>query len=189
MTATLKIYQIDAFTDRYFQAIPRPAARRVAEPEIRYLQPITRSMKTYFEELFEYNHHFNQKLAEILRDDHVSDRAIKLFSHILNANHIWNHRIEDKKPVYGVWQIQPAADLAEIDRVNYAASLAILDTTDLTKEVRYANTRGESYVNSARDILFHIINHSTYHRAQIATEFKQNGLDPLVTDYVFYKRS
>jgi len=146
-------------------------------------------MINYFKELFEYNHHFNQKLAEALNSNSVSDKTIKLFSHILNSNHVWNHRLEGKKPVYGVWEIRQTDHFADIDRENYETSIGILNTLDLTKEIRYTNTQGESYVNSARDILFHIINHSTYHRAQIATEFRQHGLAPLVTDYVFYKRS
>lgn len=29
---------------------------------------------------------------------------------------------------------------------------------------------------------------ATYHRGQIATDFKNTGLQPLVTDYIFYKR-
>lgn len=145
-------------------------------------------MINYFKELFEYNHHFNQQLAEALKNHSVSDKTIKLFSHILNSNHVWNHRLEGKKPVYGVWEIQQTDRFADIDRDNYETSLHILNTLDLTKEIRYTNTQGEGYSNKVRDVLFHIINHSTYHRAQIATEFKQHGFDPMVTDYVVYKR-
>ena len=72
--------------------------------------------------------------------------------------------------------------------MNYEHSLHILDKFDLTATMSYTNSKGQTFSNSIRDILFHVINHSTYHRAQIATEFKQNGLEPLVTDYIFYKR-
>jgi uncharacterized damage-inducible protein DinB len=44
------------------------------------------------------------------------------------------------------------------------------------------------FTNTIKDILFHIINHSTNHRGQIAVDFRNNGLEPLVLDYVFYKR-
>ena len=50
------------------------------------------------------------------------------------------------------------------------------------------NSKGETFSNKIKDILFHIINHSTYHRAQIATDLKQNGIEPINTDYIFYKR-
>lgn len=75
-----------------------------------------------------------------------------------------------------------------IDRINYEHSLLILGDSDLDKTIHYTNTREQVFNNSIRDILFHIINHSTYHRGQIATEFRQNGLDPLVTDFIVYKR-
>jgi uncharacterized damage-inducible protein DinB len=45
-----------------------------------------------------------------------------------------------------------------------------------------------AFSNDIKSIIFHVINHSTYHRGQIASEFKQNGLDPMVTDYILYKR-
>ena len=54
--------------------------------------------------------------------------------------------------------------------------------------VHYTNTNGQAFDNSVRDILFNVINHSTYHRGQIAREFREYGPEPLVTDYIFYKR-
>jgi uncharacterized damage-inducible protein DinB len=65
--------------------------------------------------------------------------------------------------------------------------LLILDEFELDRKIRYANSKGQPFNNSVRDMLFQVINHSTYHRAQIATEFKNNGLDPLLTDYIYYK--
>lgn len=58
----------------------------------------------------------------------------------------------------------------------------------LKKKISYKNSRGERFENSVRDILFHVINHSTYHRGQIATDCKLHGMTPLATDYIFYKR-
>jgi uncharacterized damage-inducible protein DinB len=37
-------------------------------------------------------------------------------------------------------------------------------------------------------MLFHIVNHSTNHRGQIAVDFKSNGITPLGLDYIHYKR-
>lgn len=144
----------------------------------------------FFKELVEYNHHFNQKLADIFvgSPDMISEKAVKLFSHLLNAHHIWNHRIEGKRPIFGVWKPHSISELKDIDQSNYAQTLHILDTVDLDKTIDYSNTSGKAFSNRAKDIVFHIINHSTYHRGQIATEFRQNGLEPLITDYVFYKR-
>ena len=59
---------------------------------------------------------------------------------------------------------------------------------DFEKRIDYENSEGRLFNNTVQDILFHIINHSTHHRGQISTDFRQNGLEPLQLDYVFYKR-
>ncbi len=76
----------------------------------------------------------------------------------------------------------------DIDKSNYRDSLRIIDQFDLNGVINFKNTKGLVFNDNIRDILFHVINHSNYHRAQIATEFRQNGLDPIVTDYILHKR-
>ena len=147
-------------------------------------------MTELFKELFAYNHHFNQKLADIFIDNpnKTSEKSVKIFNHILNAHHIWNHRIQGKQPAFSVWELHSTDKLKYIDKTNYKQTLSILDTADLYETINYTITNGQPFSNRVRDILFHTINHSTYHRGQIATEFRQYGLEPLITDYVFYKR-
>ena len=148
-------------------------------------------MKQFFKELFEYSHHFNQKLWDVFNDNpnRVSEKALKLYNHILNAHQVWNNRIEPKQTSFGVWEIHPFSELKGIDKVNYEQTLLILEKFDLNDNISYTNTKGQAFNNSIRDVLFHAINHSTYHRGQIATELRQNELEPLNTDYIFYKRS
>ena len=147
-------------------------------------------MKAFFKELFEYNHHSNQNLWTVFNEhpDKTSEKSITLFSHILNAHHIWNSRINQIQSRYGVWDLQSIKNCSNIDEANYEDSLLILDTFDLNEIINYKTSNGLAFSNSIRDTLFHVINHSTYHRGQIATEFKLHGIDPLVTDYIFYKR-
>lgn len=147
-------------------------------------------MKSFYRELFEYSYHFNQKLADVFTEnaDKTSEKSVKLFNHILNAHQIWNNRINPKQTTFGVWELHAVQDLKSIDKTNYEQTLQILDKFDLTETINYTNSKGQTFSNNIHDILFHLINHSTYHRGQIATEFRQNGLDPLVTDYIFYKR-
>lgn len=77
---------------------------------------------------------------------------------------------------------------AGIDEANQSRTLAILVNVSLDGSIHYANSTGRQFTNTVGDILFHIINHSTYHRGQLATEFRRSRLDPLVTDYIFHKR-
>jgi uncharacterized damage-inducible protein DinB len=147
-------------------------------------------MKLFFRELLEYGHHFNQELGTVFIDnpDKTSEKAIKLYNHILNSHHIWNSRIENRPAGIDVWELHPMGNLKQMDQMNYEQSLLILDKFDLNDVITYTNTKGLSFTNQVRDILFHITNHSTYHRAQIGTEFKLHNLTPLTTDYISYKR-
>ena len=144
----------------------------------------------FFKELFEYSHHFNQQLAAVFEEQAqmTSENSVKLFNHILNAHQVWNRRIVQDQNSFGVWEMHNIQDLKDIDQANYAGSIHILDQFDLNRLMKYSNSKGQVFTNSVRDILFHIINHSTYHRGQIAAEFRQNGIVPLLTDYIFYKR-
>jgi len=147
-------------------------------------------MKSFFKELFQYSHYSNQRLYDLFNEHQgkTSEKSVSLFNHILNAHQIWNNRIEDKHTTFGSWEVHPLQELKDMDESNYEQSLQILDKLDLDAMIHYNNTKGEAFVNSVRDILFHVINHSTYHRGQIAADFRQHGLEPLVTDYIFYKR-
>lgn len=145
-------------------------------------------MNEFFADLLRYTHQSNQQMIAVLEQypELISEKAHKLLSHTLNAQHIWNHRIAGQTPAATVWQLQPIAELRQMDAANFEGSIALLSRLD--EEIRYANTQGQSFGNTVRDILFHVINHATYHRAQIATELKQAGLEVPSTDFIVYKR-
>lgn len=147
-------------------------------------------MKAFFKSLLAYNHHTHQRLIEAFQNhqDKVSEKSWKLIHHILNAHQIWNQRIQAIKPTVGVWEMRPNESLLSIDLDNFNQSLTIIEKIDLATVINYSNSKGQVFQNCLQDICFHIINHATYLRGQIALEFKQAGIEPLVTDYIFYKR-
>ena len=146
-------------------------------------------MKPFFLELFEYSHYMNQQLAErFIANQNLPEKALNLFHHILNAHHIWNSRINGVPSKYKVFESHPASELKYIDRSNFELSCLIVDEAEFEKVIAYTSSQGANYSNTVRDILFHVINHSTYHRAQIASMFRQAGAEPLTSDYIFYKR-
>jgi len=148
-------------------------------------------MKEFFKELLTYGHQANQYLwdAMMKNGEKVPEKSVKYYNHILNAHQIWNNRIDPKSTLFGPWESRQILGEREIDQRNYAHTLTILDRHELDRIIGYINdSTGKSFSNSLRDILFHLINHSTYHRGQIASDFRQNGLEPLNTDYIVYKR-
>lgn len=147
-------------------------------------------MNHYFFGIFEYQHHYNQKLAEQLAtiEGNIDPGIRALFSHILNAHQIWNARINGT-PTLGVKEVHTYEKCRDLDLVNYKTTREILAESDLEAPVIYQNSKGKEFKNSIRDILFHVSNHTTHHRGQIVLEIRNAGFEPVVTDYIFYKRS
>ncbi|MBL7901203.1 MAG: damage-inducible protein DinB [Bacteroidia bacterium] len=147
-------------------------------------------LKPFFLELFEYNRAANEAFITLLNanEKQLNEKCVSLINHIINAHHIWNNRIEKKELAYGVWEIHKFTDLKLLNNGNHAMSKELLTDYSLENKVDYINTKGELFSNSVRDILFHVINHSNYHRAQIATTLKSLGIEPPKSDYIVYKR-
>ena len=147
-------------------------------------------MRSLFNQLFDYNFYCNRKIIEkCISIEKVPNRSVELFSHILNAHHIWNKRLLDEDWQYGVWQVHEVKDWEDLHYENQRTTFEIItNTDDFTKRVDYKTTEGRVFANELKDILFHIINHSTHHRGQIATEFRKNKIESEQLDYIFYKR-
>lgn len=147
-------------------------------------------MKAFFNELFEFNRYTNGELIKAILTNRevVSEKSIKWMNHILNAHHIWNSRINKTPIQFKTWDMHELGALAGLNEENNAGSFRIIRESEFTANIDYATFAGQAFTNTIQDILFHIINHSTYHRGQIAVDFRETGLEPLVTDYVFWKR-
>lgn len=146
-------------------------------------------MQSFFKDIFIYHHHFNQKLGEQLQAHAASvpERAHFLFSHFILAHQIWNSRILGQQPM-ALNQTLAVDQCLDLDRINLEASLNILDTVDLGQTIHYQNSKGQRFINTVLHILFHLSNHSSHHKGQLVAELRRSGIDPVVTDYIFYKR-
>jgi uncharacterized damage-inducible protein DinB len=146
-------------------------------------------MKEKLIDLFEYTFHFNSEMIRVIGEniEKVDEKTISLINHILNAQQIWNSRILGEK-TFEVWQINPFEMLEEINQHNFEKSIEIINNFDPDRKINYQNSRGVNFENTVFEMLFQAINHSTYHRGQINSLLKQNGIDPILTDYIFYKR-
>ncbi len=107
---------------------------------------------------------------------------------MLNAHHLWNHRIEGSVSSFKVWDIHPIHQLRKINENLFEQSFRILEEHDFERLVNYVNSQGESYTNLVKEILFHVVNHSTYHRGQVMFQLRESVQDAISTDYIFYKR-
>lgn len=147
-------------------------------------------MKDFYKDKFKYNFDINQKMIHYLIDNEekLNEKISILTSHILNAHHVWNTRLINKNIVYKVWDIHQYKEMLSIDLENYEDSINAIESLDLQNSIDYKTMLNEPFANTINDILFHIINHSNYHRAQVNSELKNLGLQPVITDFIFYKR-
>ncbi|PPK87357.1 putative damage-inducible protein DinB [Neolewinella xylanilytica] len=143
-----------------------------------------------FDRIFAYHRAVNDRLLYEL-DSHgheLPERSYPLFCHILNAHQIWNARILNRPP-FGVRDVHTYDDCSDIIGDNHRDTLTILEQFDLETEIAYVNSRGDAFTNTVSDILFHVANHTTHHRGQLIADFRASGIDPIVTDYIVYRRN
>lgn len=147
-------------------------------------------MQSFLLDKFQYTFDKNQEMiAYLLKHENQLNDSIKvLISHTINAHEIWITRILKIPTHFSVWQLHEYNEMIEIDKDNFELTKRILVEKDLNEKIEYVTSTGESYSNILNELLFHVVNHSSYHRAQINTELKRIDLKPLITDYVFYKR-
>ncbi|WP_050009588.1 DinB family protein [Flavobacterium sp. B17] len=146
-------------------------------------------MKEKLIDLLEYTYHFNKEMIKVISENisKTDEKIISLINHTFNAQQIWNSRILGESS-FEVWQINPFENLQEINQQNFNKSVEIVKKFDLNQKSEYKNSKGTLFENEIFEMLFQAINHSTYHRGQINSLLKQNGIEPVLTDYIFYKR-
>jgi len=149
-------------------------------------------MKTLFNKLWLYNDWANQSLMSSLEQQAtaIPVKSLHLLSHIMNTQLIWLDRIRGIQPTLGVWDDH---DLETCKSMHEQASAQLKQEIknrepDFQQMIRYINTRGLHFENQLDDVLLHIFNHGTYHRAQIAQDLRINGSEPVTTDYIAFVR-
>lgn len=148
-------------------------------------------MKEYFLKLYYYNDWANRKVIACLKKQNVSDEKIlTLMSHTLSALYIWLARITGKSTApYVLWK---QFSLEELDVMSVETGKNWLtyvnENNDFSRELSYNNYVGDPYKNKVENIMIHLVNHSTYHRAQVALLLRQKGFEPVNTDFITYDR-
>lgn len=148
-------------------------------------------MKSFYVDKFQYQYDSNAGIIDLLKGygARVPKNAKRWLSHIFNAQEIWNSRILGREWKFDVWQIHPETDWHQINTTVHQDSINIISSQPLDREITYLTTEGIKYSSRLDKILYHIVNHGTYHRGQIAYELREKGLEPIGTDYIFYTRS
>ncbi|WP_343559356.1 DinB family protein [Sphingobacterium sp.] len=144
-------------------------------------------------QLWLYNDWANNLLIEKMKQEveKTPPVCLRLFSHIVNAQLIWLYRLDGEKPPVGVWDEHSLSTCEHYHGLASSGFKAkvLAQEAEIAKTISYTNTKHEQFQNSFGDILLHVFNHGTYHRAQIASEMRRNGLEPINTDYISFVRT
>lgn len=146
-----------------------------------------------FVALFDYGNWANDRVLHVLQSaEAVPDRAIELFSHLLRSQDRWYGRVRDTEHEHlNIWVEEDLSDCArraEATARRWDKLLDGLTRAALDESVAYKSTKGISFETPLRDILSHVVNHGTHHRAQIALVLREAEIAPPPTDYIFYVR-
>ena len=68
-----------------------------------------------------------------------------------------------------------------------AEFVASVTEESLEATISYINTRGVRWTYPLRQMMQHVVNHSTYHRGQVITMLRQLGAEPVATDLLLFQ--
>lgn len=143
-------------------------------------------------DLFAYDWWSNVRVADALIEAGESpENSTALLAHIVGAERLWLGRLNRDSAGLTPWpELSLAESRAAFDelRAAWAACLDALTPDRLDEEVPYTNTQGALWSSTIGDIITQVINHSTYHRAQIASAMRRAGMTPVLTDFIAYAR-
>jgi uncharacterized damage-inducible protein DinB len=148
-------------------------------------------MKRYFLKLYQYNAWANKRVIDNLVSQQVNDEKIlSLLGHIVAAQFLWLHRIQGlPAPDVKLWGEYSLGQLIDLAQKAGQQWLEFVEGTDnFDREMTYKNYVNEPYTNNVEMIMIHLVNHSSYHRAQIAMLLRQKGFEPVNTDFITYDR-
>jgi uncharacterized damage-inducible protein DinB len=112
-------------------------------------------------------------------------------AHIYAAEWIWLERWQGRSPrgLPAAGEVPNLAALREKWKTVEAGQSAFLEAVTparLAEVVSYVNVRGETWSYPLGEMLVHLVNHSSYHRGQVATLLRQLGQAPEPTDYLLF---
>jgi uncharacterized damage-inducible protein DinB len=154
-------------------------------------------------ELFAYSSWANGRVfgaaEELSGDDLVAVIASSFPSvrqtlgHIVAAEWVWLRHWRGQSPTaMPTWaaegslgNLKAQLGAVEAERAEYLAGLTDAALGELCA---YRTLSGEEWTNVLGGLMRHVINHSTYHRGQVATQLRHLGRTPPTTDLIAYLR-
>ena len=147
-------------------------------------------MADLLDSLFAHMWWAHDELVGELRRSAPDAETLRLFAHVIAAEHLWLSRIDAVKARVAVWPALSFDQIGALETENRARFRELVQRRDDTRQrrVRYRNSAGNEFDNSVGEILTHVALHGHYHRGQIARVMRGAGREPVYTDYIGFVR-
>lgn len=155
-----------------------------------------------FSQYINYNSWANKAIADFLADkEFMLDKELlssfpsvrKTIFHIADAQHIWLSRMKGVSPADWPSKSMMTED-AIIAMMNTSSAFEVFcvgkDDSFYSTRISFSALDGTVYEETNGNIIMHCMNHSTFHRGQLITMFRQGGLEGKMprTDLIAYLR-
>lgn len=121
-----------------------------------------------------------------------SDKSRRIVAHILITQQEYFERLDGKDSTgFDFWpdlSLDECAQLARTANENFKRLLDGADDSVLERVASYKTSEGVPYKNTYRDLLTHVLLHSSIHRGNIVLKMREEGLEPPEIDYILYLR-
>lgn len=145
----------------------------------------------YLRELFIYNDWANRRIVQALKSN-ASAKALKILAHLLVTEKEYFERLYGKDSTgFNFWQQLTAEEcgrLAQENAENYERVLNRFDDEGLGQITEYKTSEGVPQENNFREIMTHVLFHSSIHRGNIILKMREENFAPPEIDYIIYLR-
>ncbi len=145
----------------------------------------------HLRELFVYNDWANRRIVAALKSN-KSEKARQILAHLLITEQEYFERLYGKDSFgFDFWQdlsLEECGNLARATDERFERLLRKFDDEGLDMKTRYRTSEGAWYENTFRELLTHVLFHSSIHRGNIILKMREENFEPPKIDYIIYLR-
>lgn len=142
-------------------------------------------------ELYVYNDWANRRIITALKDA-PSEQSRTILAHLLITEQEYFERLYGKDSFgFDFWQdlsLQQCGKLARETAERFEKLLRKFDDEGLDLKTTYRTSEGVWCENTFRELLTHVLFHSSIHRGNIILKLREENFTPPKIDYIIYLR-
>ena len=145
----------------------------------------------HLRDLFQYDDWANGRTLGALRDQ-PSDKSRRILAHILITKQEYFERLSGKDSTgFDFWpdlSLDECGKLADSTHASYLSVIENAEESVLETTATYKTSQGVPYTDTYRDLLTHVLLHSSIHRGNIVIKMREEGFEPPKIDYIIFLR-